>query len=223
MKNIWGNSWFMIPALLFFNGGLLVLYYVSYGDEILYFNDLREEPFNTVFRLITYLGEAYAFFLFGVAAMFWRWRYALLIALTGLITLPTSFIIKDSFGTDRPITYFTNRDMRQDVVTVPGVVLNTGQTSFPSGHSMAAFGLYSMLTLIAGKRRRRLGLLFALTAILVAVSRIFLVQHFLSDILAGALLGLVVSGLVWRLDSTDLFRRWPLLDSGLLPRNDRVA
>ena len=212
MKNIWENPWFTIPVLVFFNAGLLLAFFVPYGDEILYLNGLRHEPFNTAFRLITKLGEVYAFLIAGVALLFWRFRFALLIAITGLIILPTTYIFKEHFSADRPITFFQEKGMRQSVVTVPGVDLNTGQTSFPSGHTTAAFGLYSILALIAGSRRLRWGIVFAGLAILVAVSRVFLVQHFLADIMAGATLGLLIGSLVWRLNEMPFFRQSGVLD-----------
>lgn len=215
MKNIWENSWFMIPALLFFIVGLALVYFVPYGDEILFFNDLRQEPLNSIFRFVTYLGEVYAYIICGVAALFWRYRFTLLIALTGLITLPTVYLIKETFGTDRPIAFFKSRDMSSDVVTVPEVDPHSGKTSFPSGHTMAGFGLYGILAVMVGQKRQYWGLAFALAAILVGVSRIFLVQHFLPDVLSGAFLGLLVSSLVWRLDGTPFFRRMHTLDGCL--------
>ncbi len=222
MKNIWGNRWFMVPVLLFFTVGLALVYFVPYGDEILFFNDLRQEPFNAVFRFITHLGEVYAYIICGVAALFWRYRFALLIALTGLATLPTAFVAKETFDTDRPISFFKNQGMYSDIVTVPGVELHTGQTSFPSGHTMAGFGLYSILTLMVGKKKQRWGFALALAAISVGVSRIFLVQHFLPDVLSGALLGLLVSSLVWRLDGTPFFQRMHWLDGRLSWGNKKV-
>ena len=218
MKSIWENAWFMIPVLLFFNAGLALAYFTPYGYEILYLNFIRHEPFNTVFQFLTLLGEVYAYLIAGVAALFWRYRFALMIALAGLITLPTVYFIKESFAADRPITFFRNRGLVDLLVTVPGVDLNAGQTSFPSGHTMAAFALFSMLTLIVGEKYRRWGLLFALLAILVGVSRVFLVQHFLADILAGAILGLFVSWFVWQIDKTIFFQRLKWLDGSLRPQ-----
>lgn len=212
MKNIWENPWFVIPVLLFFNTGLLIVYFIPYGTEILLLNDLREEPFNSLFRFITLLGEFYPFVLFGVAALFWRFRYALLIALAGLITIPTVYLLKEEVGVDRPVTWFKNQGLRSYLVTVPDVEMNTGQTSFPSGHTTAAFSLYSILTLLAGRKRIRLGLVFALTAILVAISRVFLVQHFLADILSGAVLGLAISWIVWQINGAGFFNRLSFLD-----------
>lgn len=222
MKRIWGNSWFAIPVLLFFGAGLLLAYFIPYGDEILFFNDLRQEPLNSAFRFFTHLGEAYAYIIFGLAALFWRYRFTLLITLTGLFTLPTVYFIKGSFEVDRPVSFFKKQGKQELVVTVPGVELFAGKTSFPSGHTMAAFGLYSILTLMAGKKHRHWGLAFALLAILVGVSRVFLVQHFLADILAGALLGLLVSGLMWGLNSTPFFQKLGKLDEHLQLRKKEM-
>ena len=83
-----------------------------------------------------------------------------------------------------------------EVIRVPGVELNSGQTSFPSGHTIGAFALYSVLAMIFAETRPRLGVFFALLGAAVALSRIFLVQHFLVDVLGGALLGLLVGELV---------------------------
>ncbi len=212
MRNIWENSWFMIPVLLFFNIGLALSLFVPYGHEILYLNDLRREPFNSFFKFATHLGEAYAYIICGVAALLWHYRFALLITLAGLATLPAGYFFKALFSTDRPITFFRNQDLQHFVITVPGVELNVGPTSFPSGHTMAAFALFSLLTLMLERKYGRWSVAFALLAISVGVSRVFLVQHFLADILAGAVLGLGVSWLVLRLDRTPFMKRAKWLD-----------
>ena len=70
MKNIWENNWFFIPISMFFGffGVLAIL--IPYGHEILFFNDWRIEPFNTIFQFLTYCGEAWAYVFFGVAFFF---------------------------------------------------------------------------------------------------------------------------------------------------------
>ena len=216
MKSIWSNGWFFIPVLMFFNAGLALAFFTPYGDEILLLNGFRFEPFNSIFRFMTMLGEIHAFVVAGVLALFWRFRYTLLIALSGLVTIPVVYVIKDAFGADRPITFFRNRGLADFVVTVPGVELNMGQTSFPSGHTMAAFALFTMLTLITTDSNRRWGLVFAVLAVLVGVSRVFLVQHFLADILAGALLGIIVSCLIWQLQRAPFFQQMKWLDGRLM-------
>lgn len=216
MKHIWSNGWFFIPVLLFFNAGLALAFVTPYGDEILLLNGLRYEPFNSIFRFMTMLGEVQAFVVAGLLALFWRFRFTMLIALSGLTTIPVVYFIKEAFGADRPITFFRNRGLADFVVTVPDVELNMGQTSFPSGHTMAAFALFTMLTLISIDSNRRWGLLFAVLAVLVGVSRVFLVQHFLADILAGALLGIAVSCLIWQINRWPFFQQMKWLDDRLM-------
>jgi membrane-associated phospholipid phosphatase len=197
MKSIWDNPWFTIPVLLYFAFGLALLLLLVHGEELLWFNAWRSEPLNTFFRWWTHLGEAYAFFTATVVVFFINRRYALLIAITGMLTSPMVWLLKDLFATARPVRYMEELGMRDYLVLVPGVNVAGGYTSFPSGHTMAAFALYSLLSLMLPPRLRWFSILFAWTAILVGISRIFLVQHFLSDILGGAMFGLMISGGIW--------------------------
>lgn len=197
MRYIWDNPWFFIPAALFLGLGSLIAFAIPYGAEILYFNELRHEPFNALFEFFTNCGEAWAFVLFGGLLCFWKPRYAMLVAIVGLLALPVGYIAKDTIGVDRPITFFEKKSQTAQLVLVPGIQLNRGQTSFPSGHTMAAFALYSLLALMTGQRYQRWGLPLVLVAILTGISRIFLVQHFLVDVLGGAIFGLLLSGLIW--------------------------
>ena len=193
------NGWFAIPVLIALAAGLVAAYCLPYGDEILAFNGLRREPLNSVFWLATCLGEAYAYVVAGVALVLLRkYRCAALVTLTGLMMLPLSYVLKDQFGIMRPLTWFSQAERWHEVVTVPGVRLASGYTSFPSGHTMSAFALYSLLTLMLAWKHRRWGLAFALLAVAVGVSRIFLVQHYLADVLGGAVLGLLLGGLMWQ-------------------------
>lgn len=201
MKYIWEYDWFFIPTAAFFGFCSVMAILVPYSHEILFFNDLRYEPFNSIFSFFTRGGEVWAYFLFGLVAIFWRPRYAFIIALMGLVTIPLMYLLKDAIGVDRPITYFEKRVDLAKIILVPSVIMNRGQTSFPSGHTMAAFALFSLLTLMVGSRYARMGLFFALLAILVGISRVFLAQHFLVDVLGGAVLGLMLSGLVWRVSA----------------------
>lgn len=197
MKFIWENNWFFIPVAFFLGLCGMLAMIVPYGHEILYFNDLRFEPFNAMFQFFTQCGEAWAYLIFGLGVIYWRPRYALVIAVVGVLSLPVGYLVKDAIGVDRPITYFEKNAAADQLILVPDTRLNRGQTSFPSGHTMSAFALYSLLSLMVGRERKQWGLLFALLAILVGISRIFLVQHFLVDVMAGAILGLLLGGLVW--------------------------
>jgi membrane-associated phospholipid phosphatase len=216
-QRIWSNPWFFAPVLLLWLTGLALALWLPYGTEILFFNPWRREPFNTFFKLATHLGEGVAFAGVAVTALLLRYRFSLLVALGGLLVMPLVYVLKDQAAYDRPLTYFQQKGAMGAVVTVPGVELRSGKTSFPSGHTMAAFTLFGLLNLMAARRYPRLGLLFALMAALTGISRIFLVQHFLADILAGAVLGLACAQLIWWLDHRLLPPpRTAFLDKGAL-------
>ena len=65
--------------------------------------------------------------------------------------------------------------------------------SFPSGHTGAAFGFFGVLFFAY----RRWGGWALLVAAAIAWSRIYLNVHHLSDIMAGALIGLLIAAIVW--------------------------
>lgn len=217
MKSTWHNPWFSIPFLILYNVGLLINYQVSHGDEILYFNAWRVEPLNSLFRFFTLLGEVWAYGFFALLMLLvGRYRYAILIILVGFFTLPIQYYLKDVLAVDRPLSYFEKLDRMQEVTRVFGVELNSGQTSFPSGHTIGAFALYSVLAMIFAEKRPRFGALFAFLGASVALSRVFLVQHFLPDVLFGALIGLLIGEGVGWLSRAPGFQGIKALDGNLL-------
>ena len=62
--------------------------------------------------------------------------------------------------------------------------------SFPSGHSATIFAFFLFLTYVFWEKKS-LQIVFASLAILGAYSRVYLSQHFLQDIVAGGVLGIV--------------------------------
>lgn len=75
----------------------------------------------------------------------------------------------------------------------------TGPNSFPSGHSLGAFALFSLLAFFLPKRSGYVTAMFFL-AISVGVSRVYLVQHFWQDVYAGSLVGVVLAMAVFSLN-----------------------
>lgn len=204
MNNPLKNYWYSLPLLGFLLLGLAVLSQVEHGQEIIALNPWRVQPWNSIFHVLTHLGEFYPYVVLGIVLLFIRYRFAFLLVLGGLITIPVGYVLKDKFAEDRPNTFFEKRDMQKDVVVVPGVKLAGGQTSFPSGHTTSAFVVFGLLTAMLPPKRQPRALAFVLLAALTGFSRIFLVQHFLPDVLGGAVLGTALVLLVLAID-----RRFP--------------
>lgn len=147
---------------------------------------------DVFFKYVTKLGEGFPVYL-GVALLIFNWRNGLLVLLgQGLTSLVTQ-ALKYAFAHPRPATYF--KEMGIDLpATVDGVKLRTSFNSFPSGHTSAAFALFTCLALMTP---RRLAPLWMTAAWAVAYSRIYLSQHFLEDILSGSLIGMISSCAVY--------------------------
>ncbi|NRA12152.1 MAG: phosphatase PAP2 family protein, partial [Crocinitomicaceae bacterium] len=72
---------------------------------------------------------------------------------------------------------------------VPGLKVHSFH-SFPSGHTTAAFSLFAIIACLYFSKNRFVQILLAALAALVGYSRMYLSQHFLEDVVAGASLGL---------------------------------
>ncbi|MFF0911711.1 phosphatase PAP2 family protein [Microbacterium enclense] len=83
-----------------------------------------------------------------------------------------------------------------------GSLAETMATSFPSGHTAVATTVAVTLALIL--RRRWVWVLATVWVLLMMWSRTYLHAHWLSDVVAGALEGIVVATLVW--SAVEVFR-----------------
>lgn len=98
-------------------------------------------------------------------------------------------IIKNLVSSPRPKLFF---EPGQYLFFVDNVSL-ANNSSFPSGHSATAFAIATALILLMKNKKWQLPVLAA--AVLVGYSRIYLAQHFLTDVLVGAVIG-SLSGLL---------------------------
>jgi membrane-associated phospholipid phosphatase len=168
---------------------LVAIYVASFGKEnsFLYINQYNSPYLDTVFRFWTYLGDGLIWIpLFGFVLLFRR-DY-LVAVLSGLIicTILTQFLKKVVFPDDfRPIVLLSER-----VRTIPGYFMNRAH-SFPSGHTSTAFTLALLMAFIV--KRDIWVYFFPLIAFFVGYSRVYLAQHFVTDVFAGMLTGIVSS------------------------------
>lgn len=102
-------------------------------------------------------------------------------------------IFSDSF---RPIRHL--KDFNQ-LHWIPGLEIHE-LNSFPSGHSTSAFALAFLLALMLPNKKW--GFLFLIPALAVALSRVYLLQHFFEDVFAGAIIGGVAATLIYAIFET---------------------
>ena len=103
--------------------------------------------------------------------------------------------------------------------------------SFPSGHSAGATAIYGIATYLVmsrGSHRVRAyvgaGVLFVIGVGLIAFSRLYLEEHYLSDVLAGCSLGLAwATGCLFGYEARRTFELEAHLPARAVDLLDRVA
>ena len=207
------NRFFLIPHLFFLLifGVLLIVF--SKTELHIISNEANTPFLDTFFKYATYLGDGTFIAVLFIILLFVKYRFAFAF-LTGslataiVVNLFKKVILHDMY---RPSKYFELYETYK-LHLVEGVKMHSLQ-SFPSGHTATAFNLFFMLALIV--KSNSLKLLFFVMAILVAYSRVYISQHFLIDITAGSVLGVIFMLLAfWWFESFN--KNW--LNKSLLKR-----
>jgi len=132
---------------------------------------------ETLVRFISFTGDGYLYLLMGLTlpALYPEQGRTFLLAslLAFVIELPIYWVLKRPFNVVQALT---------------PVLTPSDEFSFPSGHTAAAF----MVAGITNACFPDLGLLAYTWAALIGLSRVMLRVHFISDVLAGMLLGTLI-------------------------------
>ncbi len=177
---------------LLFTAILIVV--TNHGDVVLWINARHTVQGDFFFKYWTYLGDGV---LLGVVGLYFLCThyfrfYFMLIA----IALQTVFvhIFKQWLyaGEPRPKLFFEK--ISDQLNFVEGVTVRS-YDSFPSGHTASAFTLAFVLIWVVRSAWQRVLLLCA--AILVGVSRIYILQHFARDVFFGSAFGILAVVLAW--------------------------
>lgn len=154
---------------------LFNVYHSSIGDMLMVnITLLGEGVFSTILLLV----------LFGIKS-FRNWWYFLSAVFTNLLPVGIIQIIKYAVDAPRPLKYFNEAPWIHTTPEWPRLM----EHSFPSGHTSAAFCLFTYLSLLLPPRYRWLGAFFFLFAISVAYSRMYLAAHFFADVYVGSIIG----------------------------------
>lgn len=180
-------------------------------DALFFFNENRQPFWDVFFRFATKLGEGYVYILAAIAALFYRLRNFLMIAISGLLVMLVSALTKSFFGIDRPLAMLRKEGLENLLNPVADVTLHTGATSFPSGHAMSAFCFYTLILFLLPPRRWLDGLVFSV-AFIVVLSRVYLFQHFWPDVYAGSITGFLIAVLIYTLQAKLAGPRYAWLD-----------
>ena len=150
---------------------------------------IQNPVLTPVLTVISLLGTKGAiFFLLGFVLLIFRKTRKVGVAVLGALAITTvcnSVIVKELLARPRPFNL--DYDWWQAVYRWPGFVEQPDSFSFPSGHTAAAFAAATAVLF----QSRKGGLLLLLFALIMGFSRVYLEVHYCTDVLFGALFGVL--------------------------------
>jgi len=149
------------------------------------------------FKYFTHYGDGIMWVPLGLFCFFFKRKYFIAVVAGILISTILAQFIKRVVYPDelRPIKYLADNF---PVHMVTGVDMKTSH-SFPSGHATTAFTMALIMAHMINKKFW--SILLPILALLAAYSRVYLAQHFPTDILAGMCIGIlsaILSLLIYR-------------------------
>ncbi len=161
------------------------VFYFNWEFDLLYwFQSLHNPILDKIVVVITSLGNAGIFWILLTLVMLvvckdkkvaWTSALALLFSL-----LVINIFLKNTVMRARPCWIDD---------TIPLLVKNPKDYSFPSGHSSASFA--SAVSIVQYARYRKQGIAAVILAALIAVSRMYVFVHFPTDVFVGTILGII--------------------------------
>jgi membrane-associated phospholipid phosphatase len=187
------NLSFLLPYFIFLLIGGIYISLYSRSEIHIFINERTHGLANTFFRLVTNLGDGLTVGVVALLFLLYRLGNGLLLALSGILAGVLTQLLKHTLFSDweRPKKFFEGV---HQLYLVPGVANYSGHT-FPSGHAASAFALYFSIALLT--KNKIVKMLMFLLALTVAFSRVYLSQHFLNDVYAGSLLGILAVIFTW--------------------------
>ncbi|MFT7036385.1 MAG: membrane-associated phospholipid phosphatase [Cyclobacteriaceae bacterium] len=182
---------FLLASLGFFLFFFILILSFEKNELHLFLNRFHSGFADVFFKNYTHIGDGiFPAIALPLVLVIYRkdWLINFLVAALTFILVPANvqFFKRVVFPrSPRPV-----RVLGEDALyLVPDVVV-AHIHSFPSGHSATIFALFIVLAYIFRKHKILL-VIFACLAAVGAYSRVYLSQHFMQDILAGSILGIL--------------------------------
>lgn len=180
-------SLFAFIVVLLETGQIIKIENMVYSTLSEYINPV----FTVIVKIITNIGGPVIITIICLVLLLLhatRKKYGVPVFVTVVTSFLLNYILKNIFLRPRP-----------DVLRL---VTETSY-SFPSGHSMVNASLYTILVLLLLKNSSKKGktvilsISFVILFLLIGISRIYLGVHYLGDVLAGWILGVLVAFVVY--------------------------
>lgn len=191
MKTIKENIGAFSIFILFFIIGFSFVISVPKLEIQQYINSFYHPIGNSIFQFLTHLAEGWFTVPLLIFLFIYDWRKGLYIscsyAISSLLVALLKRLVFSNFKRPHGFKELIENEEYNWLYEVE----MPSNLSFPSGHTTVAFCIFFGLALIIPNKR--IGTTFVLLAVLVGFSRTYLSYHFLIDVVAGSLLGIMTA------------------------------
>jgi membrane-associated phospholipid phosphatase len=181
---------FILATVFAMGTGILILALGKNGSFQL-INSNHNEVADQFFKYFTHYGDGVMWAPLGIYCFFYRRKYFIAVVAGVIISTILAQFLKRVVYPDelRPISYLSEIF---PVHVVDGVTVRKVH-SFPSGHTTTAFAMALIIAHMINKKAWSVMLI--ILAFLAGYSRVYLAQHFLTDVLGGMSVG-IISGII---------------------------
>ncbi|MGB3343350.1 MAG: phosphatase PAP2 family protein [Aequorivita sp.] len=180
-------------------------------DIFVFLNSLGIERYDRFWLFVTQISSWIPLFIFFFILIFYYYRgkkglaVVFFLLFTSAVTLVFTVLVKDYVARLRP----NNVEALGQLIRILQTPTNF---SFFSGHASSSFAITTFVVLVLRKFTRWIYLAY-LWPLIFALSRIYVGVHYPSDIFVGALVGIVIAYLFYRLCKKMLERNPVLKDA----------
>jgi membrane-associated phospholipid phosphatase len=165
------------------------LAYYGRTQSFLLINGAHNPALDVFFQYCTFLGDGIIYIPLLCYCIFFNRAFTIPVVLGILICLLLTHVLKRIVFPEvlRPVSLEAQHYVLHKIKSVRINRLN----SFPSGHTATAFSTALLLVMVL--KEKIWAFLLPLLTLLVGYSRVYLAQHFVSDVLGGMLIGMVTA------------------------------
>ncbi len=208
------NLWFTLPAFLILSAIFILIAnqegsykeaYINIQQDLFFYLNKKLSAYPRIEYNLTQLGDVMIIFPFVMVFSLYASKYWEALLNASLLSLVVSAGLKKLFSIPRPARMFN-----MDSFTVVGRILK-GENSLPSGHSITAFIIVTLLLFAFMPQKRKIYQLLwtiftFIIGIAIASSRIGVGAHYPLDVLAGSSIGYILAIVgIWLAHKTSLW------------------